>query len=173
MSVGLEGDLAARAMLAMAAAQAKASSLDDILGELASTFRQCVGYRLFTVSVFENTPDLVAQRIWSSHPGVYPVGGTKGRPCDEWVQQVLGRQEAFLCRDEADVRRVMPDYESIFGLGCGSVLNLPVCHYGTVIGTVNVLHEAHWFTPKRVQDSTMLCALAYAPVLLGTSQPVG
>jgi hypothetical protein len=158
--------LLVHAMTKMAVAQAKASVFDDILSELADTFMQHVGYRLFTLSVLEGDADLTSRRIWSSHPDEYPVSGTKSRPCAEWADQVIGRQEIFLCRDEADVQRVLPDYETIFGLGCGSVLNLPVSLYGSVIGTVNVLHEAHWFTPERVENAETLLALAYAPMLL-------
>jgi hypothetical protein len=161
-----ESTLLARAMTKMVAAQATALALDDVLSELAETFQQHVGYRLFTLSVFENAPDFVARRIWTSHPAEYPVEGTKGKPCGEWAEQILGRQKAFLCRDEADVRRVLPDYEALFRLGCGSVLNLPVRLYGSVMGTVNVLHEAHWFTPERIEKATTLLALAYTPLLL-------
>ncbi len=161
-----KSDAAAQAMIAMTAAQASASSLAEILDALAHIFAQFVGHRIFTVSVFESGHDLIARRIWSSRPDVYPVGGTKGGPCDEWVQQVIGRREIFLCHDAAEVRRVMPDHETIFGLGCGSVLNLPVCLSGATIGTVNLLHEPLWFTPERVQKATMLRALAYAPMLL-------
>jgi transcriptional regulator with GAF, ATPase, and Fis domain len=153
-------------MRSMVEAQAQATTVEDILDELARTFQQQIGYRLCTLSVYEGGADLTARRIWTSHPEQYPVNGTKSKPDPEWAAQVIERQKPFLCRDKADVQRVLFDYETIFQLGCGSVLNLPVRLFGSVIGTVNLLHEEHWFTPERVEKAEALVALVYAPMLL-------
>lgn len=153
-------------MTRMIEAQAHATAVEDILNELAETFKQQIGYRLCSLSAFEGGRDLTARRIWTSHPVEYPVNGTKSKPDPEWVAQVIDRQKPFLCRDKADVQRVLFDYETIFQLGCGSVLNLPVRLFGSVIGTVNLLHDEHWFTPERVERAESLVALVYAPMLL-------
>jgi hypothetical protein len=153
-------------MRKMVEAQARATTVEDILGELTETFDQQIGYRLYSLSVFEGGAELTSRRIWTSHPTEYPVNGTKSKPYPEWVAQVIDRQQSFLCRDKADVKRVFLDYEAIFELGCGSVLNVPVRLFGSVIGTVNLLHEEHWFTPERVEKAEAMVALVYTPMLL-------
>ncbi|MBB4189244.1 hypothetical protein GGE07_005925 [Sinorhizobium terangae] len=39
-----------------------------------------------------------------------------------------------------------PDHETLFAIGCESVLSTPVLWRGAVIGSVNILHTEHHYT---------------------------
>lgn len=57
------------------------------------------------------------------------------------------------------------DHELIASLGCESILNLPVCHKGLVIGTLNLLHGAGWYDAGDIPLGQVFAALA-APAFL-------
>jgi len=52
------------------------------------------------------------------------------------------------------------DHELIASLGCGSILNLPVATGGRILGTLNVLHEEHWYDDGDVGIGQVFAALA-------------
>jgi hypothetical protein len=51
-------------------------------------------------------------------------------------------------------------------LGCQSVVNLPVVVDGTLLGTVNCLHEENYFTSAKIKDLEQIKLPAAACFLL-------
>src|SRR5437899_1936913 len=96
----------------------------------------------------------------SSPASAYPVGGRKPLNTTPWTQQVLREQRPYLGRTHADIRAVFFDHELIASLGCGSILNLPVATAGRILGTLNVLHEEHWYDDGDVGIGQVFAALA-------------
>ena len=92
----------------------------------------------------------LARRAYSSDPENYRVAGAKPIPSNDWAKQVIERGETFVANDISSIAEVFPDHELIASLGCASVVNLPIRDGTTVIGSVNLLHEAGWYTPERV-----------------------
>ena len=86
-----------------------------------------------------------SERIYTTHPREYPVGGRKALNVTPWAERVLTRQQPYLGRTPADVQSVFFDHDLIASLGCGSVLNLPVVWDGRTLGTINLLHEEGWY----------------------------
>lgn len=113
------------------------------------------GARLFTVMEL-NTAGQTARRSYSNQPGAYPVQGEKPIMQDAWSAQVLGRGEAFVAQSIDEIAAVFPDHALIQSLGCESCLNLPLMLAGRVIGTLNLLHEAGYYGPIRVQQARHL-----------------
>jgi hypothetical protein len=107
------------------------------------------GCTLFTVMKVDMQEGL-ARRAYSSHPKQYPVSGTKPIHQDRWFEIVHGRQQCFVANTIDEIAKVFPDHELIASLGCGSVLNLPVVIKGDLVATINMLAEAHHYTPERV-----------------------
>jgi hypothetical protein len=153
-------------MLQLKAALNSSAGAEETFCVLAELFNQQVGARLISFSLLQYGDDIMARRVWTSHPNEYPVNGLKVMPGSEWTDHVIRDGKVFICRDQADVKRVLPDFKTIFDLGCGSVLNLPVILNGSVIGTVNLLNEANWFNAERVARAEVLLVLAYIPFLL-------
>jgi transcriptional regulator with GAF, ATPase, and Fis domain len=114
------------------------------LDSVAKALEAIVGYRLFTVLLHDTAAGQI-RRAYSSMPTEYPVGGMKPITDSLWMQQVIHRGEPYVGHDRADIRSAFFDYELIWSLGCESVLNLPVRWNGSVIGTLNLLHRAHWY----------------------------
>lgn len=128
----------------LAAAQIGGDQPTALLQAIERVLSEVVGVKLFTVLVHDPV-QAVIRRAYSNMPESYPVGGTKPIGDTPWMHRVLKRGEAYIGRDRDDIRDVFFDYELIWSLGCESVLNLPVRWNATVIGTLNLLHEAHWY----------------------------
>ena len=110
---------------------------------------EVAGHKLFTVMTVDLAED-VARRDYSSNPAAYPVSGTKPIQHDRWFEIVHKQQKTFVANTLADIAKVFPDHEKIGGLGCGSVVNLPVVLAGELAATINMLHAGHYYTAERV-----------------------
>lgn len=100
-----------------------------------------VGAKLFTVLAFRENGASV-ERIFSSRPEEYPVGGWKLLSRDvapDWLKVCLEDHLPFLGRTHADIERIFSDAQLISSLGCGSFINVPVVSGGTVVAALNML----------------------------------
>ena len=132
--------------------QALHAALDAALGAV-------LGHRLFTLMRYH--PDSgESERVYTTHPREYPVGGRKALNPTAWTEQVLRRQQPYLGRTPAEVQAVFFDHALIASLGCGSVLNLPVVWNARVLGTINLLHEAGWYDERDAPIGLTFAALA-------------
>jgi hypothetical protein len=130
-----------------------------LFGALDAALGAVLGHRLFTLMRYhERTGE--SERIYTTHPREYPVGGKKALNPTAWTEQVLKRQQPYLGRTPADVQAVFFDHALIASLGCGSVLNVPVVWDGRVLGTINLLHEAHWYDETDAAVGLLFAALA-------------
>ncbi|MEA3536764.1 GAF domain-containing protein [Rhizobium sp. CC-YZS058] len=117
--------------------------------------RQLVGVKLFTIMT-SDTVTRLAERVYSSHPEDYPVSGTKPYNETYWSDITLRQQKTFVANTIEAIAEVFPDYALIDSLGCQSVINVPIVVDGLVIGTINCLHEAGYYTPERVEAAEAL-----------------
>jgi len=101
-----------------------------------------------------------SERVYTTHPREYPVGGRKALNPTPWAEQVLRRQQPYLGRTAADIREVFFDHALIASLGCGSVLNLPVVWDGRSLGAINLLHEEGWYDAGDAGLGLLFAALA-------------
>lgn len=141
-----------------------AASADTVATRLAAIDRavaEGIGHKLFTVLVL-NWARGENQRYYSNLPDAYPVGGAK--PIDKSSATALMEGHCRFLNDYAEVQAAFFDHELIRSLGCESCVNVPVRWAGRTIGSLNILHEAHWYTPQDVPALTVLAALA-APAL--------
>ena len=141
-----------------------AASADTAAGRLAAIDRaiaEGIGHKLFTVLVL-NWDRGENQRYYSNQPDAYPVGGAKPIARSS-ASAMLEGQCRFLDTYE-DVKAAFFDHELIRSLGCESCVNVPVRWAGRTIGTLNILHEANWYTPADVPAFTVFAALA-APAM--------
>ena len=124
-----------------------------------------VGVRLFTIMARDGKRG-EAQRIYSNMPVAYPVSGTKPANHTHWSSVVIDQQQIFVANDIDAVAAVFDDFELIRSLGCESVINVPIVVNGDVIGTINCLHEAAFYTPERVAAAEALKLPGAACLLL-------
>ena len=108
---------------------------------IGEAFARVLPYRLFTVTWLLPGGREV-ERIHSSDPASYPLGGRKAVIPDDWSRQVLGRRECFFANEPAGFSAYFPDHEFIVSLGLGSVINVPVLDGERLLGTLNFLDRA-------------------------------
>jgi GAF domain-containing protein len=107
-----------------------------------------VGVKLFTIMSVDLGAGL-ARRAYSSNPVAYPASGVKPIRQDAWFAVISEQRRPFIANTIEEIATVFGDHELIASLGCGSVINLPVFVAGQLLGTVNILHEPHYYTPER------------------------
>lgn len=111
-----------------------AAVLDDIGREIADRF-------LFDMlSMSRWFPEVrQLERVYSTHPAVYPVGGRKDKPVTGWSETVLARCQPYISPDFAAVKVAFDDHDLLARHGITSILNVPVAPGGRCAGTVNLM----------------------------------
>jgi hypothetical protein len=124
-----------------------------------------IGHRLFTLMKVHEASSEV-ERIYSSNPEAYPVGGRKEKRGTPWSRAVLDRGEIFIARTPEEVRDAFSDHALIFSLGIGSIMNVPLGYRGRRLGTMNISHESGWFTEEDARAGRLIAPFV-VPSLLG------
>ncbi|HEX8012256.1 MAG TPA: GAF domain-containing protein [Casimicrobiaceae bacterium] len=122
--------------------------------------QETIGHKLFTLMRLHEADGQV-ERIYSSNPAAYPVGGRKDKRGTPWSRAVFDRGEVFVARTPNEVRAAFSDHALIASLGIGSIMNVPLAYRGRRLGTMNISHEAGWFTGEDAAT-----ALLIAPFLV-------
>jgi GAF domain-containing protein len=121
--------------------------------------REFTGQQLCTAMVFDRQA-MTVQRIFSSRPGEYPVGGRKPKRETAWGQQVLLEGRRFEGEGEAAIREHFTDHDVILGLGLRSIVNVPILHRGECLGTLNLLWPEALLDAERIAAARVLALLA-------------
>jgi hypothetical protein len=116
------------------------------------------GWKLFTAMRYLESGEV--ERVHTSEPAAYPLGGRKPRRDTPWSRQVLVRGEPYYANDEAGIRFAFEDAEKILGLGLGAVINVPVKDGDRVLGTLNFLREAGGYRREHVDEALRLASHA-------------
>ncbi len=130
--------------------------LDGIIARL-------YGHKLFTVLRFIRK-DMASERFYSSDPETYPVLGRKPTPETVWGKVVLTDGKLMISRDADDIRKNFSDHETIFALGVGSLINIPILWNGHILGSANISFAGDGYRHADPADLEMLVGLA-APVI--------
>ena len=134
--------------------------------------RRTVGFRLFTVMRNHETTAEV-ERLYSSDVAAYPVGGRKRKEGTRWGEKVLDRGEVFIAANRDELREAFPDYELIFSLGIGSIMNVPISYGGRTLATMNISGEAGQYGDEDVPTAKALGALLLPVLLASETAPAG
>jgi GAF domain-containing protein len=154
------------------AAVAAASSAAETYAIVEALAQRALGHRLFTLMLFHEATEEV-ERVYSTRPDVYPVGGRKPKRGNPWGAIVLERGEVYLGRTADDIRWAFDDHPLILALGLESVMNVPVAFRGRPLGTMNLLHEADRYGPEDVPVGRLLAGLLVPELLAARAAPGG
>ena len=127
--------------------------------------KDVVGVKLFTIMTSDTTEKL-SERVYSNMPEAYPVSGTKPYNDTHWSEIALKQRRTFVANTIAEIAEVFDDHQLIKSLGCESVINVPIVIDGEVVGTINCLHEAGFYTEDRVKAAEALKLPAAVCMLL-------
>ena len=114
------------------------------------------GWKLYTAMRY--LPSGEVERVHTSDPRTYPLGGRKPRRDTAWSRQVLVRGEPYFANDIAGIRFAFEDAEKLIGMGLGAVINVPVMEGERIVGTLNFLREASAYAQRDVQSAMALAA---------------
>lgn len=142
-------------------AASQADTTATRLAALDAATKATIGHKLFTVLVL-NWDKGENQRYYSNLPDAYPVGGAKKIASVPTARLLEG--ECRFLNDYAEIKAAFFDHELIRSLGCESCVNVPIRWGGTTIGMMNLLHDAHWYTPSDVPTLQAFAALAVPAV---------
>ncbi|MGD9945699.1 MAG: GAF domain-containing protein [Burkholderiaceae bacterium] len=132
--------------------------------------RRYPGHKLFTILVIDWARE-ENQRIYTSAPDVYPCGGMKPLRRDSaFFRQVVSDGHSQICRDRSECRAAFFDHELIERLGCESAINVPIRSGSVTLGSLNLLHEAGWYTPDMIPVLTRFASLTVS--LLRPNAPI-
>lgn len=132
--------------------------------------RERIGQQLCTAMAFDRKT-MTVQRIFSSRPAEYPVGGRKPKQDTDWGRQVLLEGRRFEGEGEAAIRAHFADHEVILGLGLRSIVNLPILVGGACVGTLNLLWPGTALNPAYVASARVLALLATPDWVVGEHLP--
>jgi hypothetical protein len=164
------GDRAARTALtladlvAVADIAASAPEPEGVFRAVEALTQRAIGFRLFTIMRL-HAESTEVERLYSSLPDAYPVSGRKPKQGTQWGERVLDRGEIFIANAPEEVRRAFADHELIFSLGIGAIMNVPIRFRCRSLGTMNICHEAGWFTDADRTPGRLLAGLL-VPLLL-------
>lgn len=132
---------------------------DAALARIDRLAQAAFGHRLFTAMRYLQSTDEV-ERIYTTDPAAYPIGGRKLKRDTAWSRQVLGAGKPYFANDQAGIRAAFDDADKILALGLGAVINVPVRHGERVVGTLNFLREAGGYSSADLEQALALAPLA-------------
>ncbi len=133
-------------------------------------FQRHVGFRLYTIT-HALPGGLEVERVHSTDPASYAVGGRKPIVDNAFRALVHGQKRPFLGRTPADFAPFFPDTPFIVSLGLGAVINAPIVFGGEVLGSVNLLDREGAYDEAHLEPATRIANLV-APAMLKLSMTV-
>jgi hypothetical protein len=155
-------------LAALVAALRGAERAEPVFRAVETLSADVIGHRLFTIMRFDPARAEV-ERVHSSQPAAYPVGGRKAKRDTAWSDHTLRDMKVFRASGVDAIRAAFDDHATILSLGLASVLNIPLVLGGRCIGTMNLLHEEGWYTAEDEPTGLLLGAFLL-PVL--THRPI-
>lgn len=120
--------------------------------------------KLLTVNIF-HAQQMELERLFSSNPQAYPLGGRKKKEGTPWGQHVLLDQKVFIGEGTEAIRQSFDDHETITRLGLQSVINVPIMSNSACLGTLNILMQHPQVLAAHIEIAQHL-AFMLRPVLL-------
>ena len=120
--------------------------------------KKSIGHKLLTFTVIDHSIQY-CERVYSNNQKIYPLMGQKPMPKNIWSKKVLKNKNHFLCKNKKELKKIYFDYDIIFSLKCGSIINLLVLFLNKPIGTINILHNENHYSKesiKKIEDVTTL-----------------
>lgn len=126
-------------------------SQQKVFKKLEIIIKKEIGFKLITFTAINFTQKFV-ERIYSNNKKVYPILGKKPIPNNEWSKIIKKNgPKYFLGKNKKTIKKIFFDYETIFSLGCGSIINYVIRFKGKAIGTINLLDVENKYSNKDIK----------------------
>lgn len=121
--------------------------------------------RLFTLTAINMAAGHV-RRVYSSHPDVYPLLGTKPLIVDGWFRAMQTERRITTINTAAGMEGEFPDLTLIRSLGCNASLSVPVMAGNDLLGTINALDAEGSYPDSIIEPASSLIVPAVAVFLI-------
>src|SRR3954452_15671016 len=142
-----------------------AQSPTALFKAIAQVATRCVDAGLVTMMRHDAVASTV-ERLYSSNPQAYPVGGKKAKRDTAWGRKVLTEHRVLVSAGDAGLRESFDDHATIIGLGLHSCVNVPLVSEGRCLGTLNVLRAQADWNADEIAFARALGLAALAGVLM-------
>lgn len=143
----------------------KEGASDAILKAVSDAAKHLIGFKLFTVMVFD-AERFAVTRIFTSAPQEFPLAQTKQKTRDGWAMETLMEHQVNRMNTFDDISRAFEDGAILNRMGIGAMLNVPIVYAGKCLGTMNLSHETGWFTVEHEQIGRVLAGFLVPTLLL-------
>jgi GAF domain-containing protein len=151
----------------LAAAQASREQPQALFAAIEKIGARMVGQCLFSVNAFRAATQEV-ERLYSSNPDAYPVGGRKQKKATAWGQQVLIERRMFIGEDDVAIQTYFNDAALMSSLGVRSIINVPVVWRDACLGVLNFACPLPVVEARQVTAARLLALTAIAGFLEST-----
>ena len=117
--------------------------------------KRLIGHKLITFTVIDKSKQYV-ERIYTNNSRAYPLLGTKPVPRNKWSKTVIRDKKNFLGKNKKDIKKLFFDHDTIFSLGCGSIINFTVKFKNIPIGTINVLDKEYRYSQEDIKKLAII-----------------
>lgn len=121
--------------------------------------------RLFTLTAINMAAGHV-RRVYSSHPDVYPLLGTKPIIVDDWFRAMQTERRITTINTAPEMEGNFPDLELIRSLGCNASLSIPIMAGNDLLGTINALDAEGSYPATIIEPASSLIIPATAVFLI-------
>ena len=120
--------------------------------------RKVYGFKLFTV--LQHRPESgEIERVYSSNPQDYPVGGRKPMGPTPWGAIVLDAQRAWLGNGAQDIEWAFPDSKLLAQLGCDCCACAPIVSAGRTVGVVSISDAVDRYAVGDLEALSLIASL--------------
>ena len=110
-----------------------------------------IGHRLITFTAIDISKKYV-ERIYTNNPKIYPLLGQKPIPKNKWSNILNNNSKNyFIGKNKKEIQKLFFDYETIFSLGCGSIINFLVKVNKVPLGTINILDREYKYKTSDIK----------------------
>jgi len=124
-----------------------------------------IGVRLFTLTAINLDAGHV-RRVYSSHPDVFPLLGTKPIVMDDWFRAMQTERRITAINTAAGMEGNFPDLALIRELGCNASISIPVMAGNQLLGTINALDAEGRYDTDAIAKAADLIIPATAVFLI-------
>lgn len=156
--------LTAREIAQLALALARAEQPQATLAGIDRLGAAAIGHCLFSANAFR-IESMQVERLYSSNPDAYPVGGRKNKKATAWGQRVLIDRQVFTGEGEADIRAAFDDHALMHSLGVRSIINVPVVWRDACLGVLNFACPSPTLQDRQIASARMFGLIASAAFL--------
>jgi GAF domain-containing protein len=135
-----------------------------LFAAIAKTAKRRLDAGLVTAMRYDE-PQQMVERLYSSNPDAYPIGGRKLKRDSDWSQHVLVERRVLISAGDDAIRKHYVDHPTIFDLGLHSCVNVPLVSKGECVGTLNVLRARPDWNDDDVALTRVLGLAALVAVL--------